>query len=418
MATIVVSIMCIALIVVGGMALSQGILTSADTTALSFDRMRAIEVDMMRTEVVALRAEYLSWSDLLRVTVDNNGQSRLGSFDKWDFIVHYHDDGGSYYSEWLPYTEGAPGDNEWQKAGIYLNGQPELFEPGLMNHGEELVIIAKLSPLPGTATTGNITMATPNGVCNTASFSRPGYTLLTPHSENTTIAGVEYYQLAEASPGDGSALTETTDAFVQNEVARKMLYNPDEPSMPARHVFSLSGISEIPEQTWTVYYRCRTWGDPEFPKKNSDVNFDIDILVRKSDGSIRTIIADNVADAYLTKDETEIWVTKSATYDFPGYTVVDDSDFLEIVYYGETDSGGPQDGPGYMQIRIDDDTLAEGYQTRIDTKYEAVESDYFRIINYAETDSGGPQGGPGYTQTRIDDNTLAEGDQTNAEANP
>jgi hypothetical protein len=418
MATIIVAILCIVLIVVGGMALSQGILATADATAFSFDRMRAIEVDMMRTEVVTLRAEYLSWSDLLRVTVDNNGQTKLGSFDKWDFIVHYHDDGGSYYSEWLPYTEGAPGDNEWQKAGIYLNGQPESFEPGLLNHGEELVIIARISPLPGTDTTGNITMSTPNGVCNTASFFRPGYTLLTPHSENTTIAGVEYYQLAEASPGDGSALTETTDAFVKNEVARKMLHHPDDASRPARHVFPLTGISEIPAQTWTVYYRCQTWGDPKFPNKNGDVNFDIDILVRESDGSIRTTIASDVADAYLTKDEVEIWITKSATYDFPGYTVVDDSDYLEIVYYGETDSGGPQEGPGYLQIRIDDDTVAEGYQTRIDTKYEAVESSYFNIINYGETDSDGLQSDAEYTQTSTDDDSPAEAEQTGIESSP
>jgi hypothetical protein len=366
MATIVVCILCIALIILGGMTLSQGILTSADTAALSVDKMGMREGEIMRTEVTALRAEYLSWSDLLRVTLDNNGQIKLGSFGKWDFIVHYYDDSGSYYSEWLPYTNGIPGDNEWQRARICLNGQPESFEPNLLNPGEELVVLASLSPLPGDDTSGNTTMATPNGICESISFSSPGYTLLTPHSENTTIAGTDYFQFVEATTADGTAMTETTDAFTKNEKNRKVLYDENQPSRLARHVFPLTGISQIPEETWTVYYRCRTWGDPKFPNKNDDVNFDIDILVRQSDGTVRTTIASNVADAYLTKDETEIWVTKSATYNFPGYTVVDDSDYLEIVYYGECDNGGPQDGPGYLQIRIDDSTLAEDDQTRIE----------------------------------------------------
>ena len=365
MATIVVCIICIALIMLGGMTLSQGILSSADTAALSFDQMITREGDLMRTSVTATRAEYLSWSDLLRVTVDNSGQNKLGDYDKWDLIVRYDDDGGSRYSEWLPYTEGTPGDNEWQKAGICLGGQPEFFEPGLLNPQEELIILARLNPLPGDNTSANLTLTTYNGISDSISFSNPGYTWLTPHSESTFVTNQEYFQMAEATPSDGDAVTITTDAFVKNEAARKILYDENEPSRSARSLFPLTGLSEIPAQTWTVYYHCRTWGDPKFPNKTDDVNFDIDVLIRKADGTIRTTIANNVADAYLTKDETEVWVTKSATYDFPGYTVVDDSDYLEIVYYGETDSGGPQDGPGYMQIRIDDNTLAVSDQTRI-----------------------------------------------------
>jgi hypothetical protein len=365
MATIVVCILCIALIILGGMTLSQGILTSADTAAFSVDKMRVREGEMMRTEVAALRAEYLSWSDLLRVTVDNNGQTKLGSFGKWDLIVHYYDDSGAYYSEWLPYTDNISDDNEWQKARICLNGQPEFFEPNLLNPGEELIILASLSPLPDNSTSGNATVATSNGICESISFSNPGHTLLTPHSENTTIAGTDYFQLAASTLADGAAMMETSDAFIKNTPDRKVLHDENQPSRLARHVFPLTGVRQIPEETWTVYYRCRTWGDPKFPNENNDVNFDIDIIIRQADGTVRTTIASDEADAYLTKDEAEIWVTKSGTYNFPGYTVIDDSDYLEIVYYGEVDSSGPQGGTGYMQIMIDDDTLAEDDQTRI-----------------------------------------------------
>jgi len=366
MATIIVSIICIAMIVVGGMTLSQGILTSADSAALSVEEIGLREGEMSRTDLNADRAAYLSWADLLRVTVQNAGQTKLASFDKWDFIVHYYDGSGVYHTEWLPYTSGVLGDNEWQKARIGLNGPVEFFEPDILNPGEELVILARLNPLPGDATTGSIAIATPNGVYDSISFSNLGYTLLTPHSENTTIAGTKYFQLEEATPADGPAMTATTDAFGEKEVARKVLYDENQPTRLARHVFPLTGISEIPAGTWAVYYRCRTWGDPDFPDKDSDVNFDIDIIIRKSDGTVRTTIATNVADAYLEKGEAETWLTKKANYNFPGYTVIDDSDYLEIVYYGETDKTGPGNGPGYLQIMIDDSTLPLANQTRIE----------------------------------------------------
>jgi hypothetical protein len=365
MATLVVSIICLALIIMGGISMSQGILSSADATALSVEEISVREGEIMRTDVSAVRAENLSWADLLRITVENNGQTKIAGFNKWDLFVHYYDGGGSYHTEWLPFTEGDAAANEWQKATILLNGQPEFFEPGIVNHQEELVILANISPLPRDGTFGDVTIVTPNGVCGSLPIYSPGYTLLTPHSENTTIAGTDYFQMAEATTADGTAITMTSDGFIKNVPDRKILYDENDPSRPARHVFALTGISDIPSGTWTVYYHCRTWGDPKFPKKDNDVNFDIDILIRQADGTIRETIASGVADAYLGNEETEVWVTKSGTYEFPGYTVVDETDYLEIVFYGEVDSGGPQDGPGYMQLRIDDSTLSTDDQTRI-----------------------------------------------------
>ena len=363
MATAVVTIICIALIVLGGMTMSQGILTSADTAALSVEEISAREGNIMRTEVDTLRAADLSWADLLRVTVDNSGQTKLASFDKWDFIVHYQDDSGTYYTKWLPYTEGALGNNQWRKARIGLNGPTEYFEPGILNPEEDLVILAKLSPLPGNATTGEIIVATPNGIEDLISFSSLGYTLLTPHSEDTTIAGTHYYELAEAAPADGPAMNLRAE-FNKNEGGRKILSNINQPSRLAKQVFPLIGISQIPAATWTVYYHCYTWGGGSFPRKDGDVRFNLDILVRKADGTLRTTLATVVAEAYINKDEEGIWLTKNATYAFPGYTVVDENDYLEIDYYGQTGLG-PSGDLGYMQLLIDDSILAGDDQTRI-----------------------------------------------------
>jgi archaellum component FlaF (FlaF/FlaG flagellin family) len=364
MAALVVSIICIAMIIVGGMTLSQGILTSADTAATSVQEISVREGEIMRSDIDAVRAAYLSWSDLLRVTVKNTGQTKMASYDKWDVIANYFDSTGNYTSKWLPYTDSTPGDNEWQNARIGLNGPAEFFEPGILNPEEEMVILAHLNPPPGNATNGNVTVATPNGIYSSISFSNPGYARLTPQSENITIAGVKYYELVEAAPADGAAMTSRAD-FNRNEGSRKILYNINQPTRAAKHIYPLIGISEIPEAYWTVYYRCYTWGGGQFPRQDDDVRFNIDILVRAADGTLRATIDNAVALAYVDKGDEGVWITITGNYDFPGYTVVDENDYLEIDYYGQT-TLGPDSDSGYMQLSMDDNTLPISEQTRIE----------------------------------------------------
>jgi hypothetical protein len=364
MATVVVSIICIAMIIVGGITLSQGILTSADTAAFSVNNISIREGEYNRTSLDALRAARLSWANCLRLTVKNTGQTKLADFDKWDVIVHYYDDSGINHIKWLPYTGNSPVENEWQAARIGLNGPTDFFEPGILNPSEELIILAKTNPPTGNATTGNITISTVNGVYESISFSDPGYTLLVPHSENTTIAGTDYYELEEAAPADGTAITNTTDIFTAGETGRKMMHDEAEPSRLARYVFALTGINQVPADTWTVYYRCRTVNMGDI--SDNEVSFNIDILIRAADGTVRATIASGAAVAYLRNTEVNTWITKNAIYGFPGYTVADDNDYLEIAFYGELGGNG-SDSDGYLQIRVDDDILNEADQTRIES---------------------------------------------------
>ena len=87
MAAVIVTIICIAMIVMGCVILSQGILTSADAAAMSVEDITARESELARSGLEVARAAELSWSDLLRVTVRNTGQTRHAGYDKWDFIV-------------------------------------------------------------------------------------------------------------------------------------------------------------------------------------------------------------------------------------------------------------------------------------------------------------------------------------------
>ena len=174
METAFVSIICIALIVVGGMTMSQGFLSSVDTASLGLEKVSERDEGIMRTNLSILSATQPA-TNRVQVALQNNGQTKLGDFAKWDVIDQYYDPGGTYYVKWLPYTENATlGDDQWRKKGIYLNSEnltAEVFEPGILNPGEEIVIEAKVNPQVGIGTSNLIVTSTPSGIPASIGFS-------------------------------------------------------------------------------------------------------------------------------------------------------------------------------------------------------------------------------------------------------
>jgi len=85
---------------------------------------------------------------------------------------------------------------------------------------------------------------------------------------------------------------------------------------------------------------------------------DVDILIRQSNGAIRTTIATHVANS---GDLTSTATTLSGTYSWSDYTVTNQTDYLEIDYYLDVTTA-LTGMSGY--VRIDDDTLAISDQTR------------------------------------------------------
>ena len=359
MAAIFATIICLLMTVVGGMTLSQGILTSADTTAINFDKVSALGGEITRTDLTVLRGAKLSWADYLRVTVINSGQVKLASYDKWDVIVNYTDNAGALRSIWLPYSDDAPTGNEWQNARIGLLGPIEFFEPGILNPAEGMVGLISLDPPSGNATSGSVSIATPNGVYTSYPFLNLGYTRLTPHSEDITLGSTRYYELVEATPADGVSMI-VRERFTRTQ--RLLLDNEEDSTRPARFIFPLIGINQIPAKTWTVYYRG--YISDRFLDNNDYAYLNIDIRVLTSSGAVRATIATSVAEASISEDDEDEWITVSGTYSFPGYTVVDENDYLEISFYGETKDR--PDRAGYIQLSIDNDTLPIADQTRIE----------------------------------------------------
>ena len=171
METAFVSLVCVVLIVIGGMTMSRGFLTSVDSTSSNIDSISQRNEDIMRTNVQVLSAVQTS-GNRLEVTLQNIGQVKLADFSQWDVIIHHEDNGDNFHVTWMPYNPRTLGNNEWNVQGIYtLNDQPEVFEPGIFNPDEKMVIQAEIDPGVKSGSTNQVLITTPNGVTVSKSFS-------------------------------------------------------------------------------------------------------------------------------------------------------------------------------------------------------------------------------------------------------
>jgi hypothetical protein len=159
------------------------------------------------------------------------------------------------------------------------------------------------------------------------------------HQETTTIAGTTYYLLKLNTPADASGTTlQASTASVARVVWGKFVY-------------PLAGIAKILASTIYATYRAYTGG--------GTVNAEIDILIRKADGTVRTTIATGVS---KSANLGTSWATYTgANYSFAEYTVVDQTDYLEIDYVANVTA---KKATQYAYLRIDDNTLDLADQTR------------------------------------------------------
>ncbi len=186
-------------------------------------------------------------------------------------------------------------------------------------------------------------LASDNGVCMvfksyaSANTGQPLYA----HQETTTIGSLNCYLLKLGS-ADAAGTTLSADA---GTLGRKLM---------GRFVYPLTGVSSLPASTWTIYYRASQGN------VNIESHCDVDILIRKSDGAIRSTIATNVANS-ATLTSTISWVSLSGTYPWDTYDVEDQTDYLEIDYYIEVTVAK---AIYFVNFRIDDNTLSITSQTR------------------------------------------------------
>jgi hypothetical protein len=159
------------------------------------------------------------------------------------------------------------------------------------------------------------------------------------HRETTTIAGMTYFLLKLDTPADTSGVYLAASTGSVGGV------------LWAKFVYQLTGIVKILASTIYATYRAYTGG--------GTVNAEIDILIRKADGTVRTTIATGVS---KSANLGTSWATYTgANYSFAEYTVVDQTDYLEIDYIANVTA---RKSGQYAYLDIDDSTLALANQTR------------------------------------------------------
>jgi hypothetical protein len=159
------------------------------------------------------------------------------------------------------------------------------------------------------------------------------------HQETTTIAGTTYYLLKLNTPADASGTTFSASTGLVLRVVW------------GKFVYPLTGISKILASTIYATYRAYTSG--------GTVNAEIDIKILEADGTVRTTIATGVS---KSANLGSSWATYTgANYSFAEYTVVDQTDYLEIDYIANVTKF--KSGQ-YAYLRIDDNTLNLADQTR------------------------------------------------------
>jgi len=94
-----------------------------------------------------------------------------------------------------------------------------------------------------------------------------------------------------------------------------------------------------------------------------DVHADIDVVVRQANGAIRSTLATDVAETFDIVNAA--WSTLTGSYTFSTYTVVDDTDYLEIDLFAEAATNTSAQSV-QVEFRIDDPTLAIIDRARID----------------------------------------------------
>ena len=98
----------------------------------------------------------------------------LNDFPRWDVVIQYTGSDNNYYIKRLPYTAGALGNNQWTVTGIFLDAQtsdPEIFDPGILNPDEEVVLQIKLNPAVKALSTNLVSVVTPNGIVSQINFT-------------------------------------------------------------------------------------------------------------------------------------------------------------------------------------------------------------------------------------------------------
>jgi len=176
MDTVLISLFVIMILLFSVLTLTESYVRVQDNLAVSWKQMEKRAGEQARTHLTVVRADSLSAGAALDITLRNSGSVKLTDFAEWDVIIQHYDLTGDYLIDWYDYREsGLTLGGEWTVGGIYVvaaTEASEVFDPGILNPGEEIVIRTQLSSPMNTDSVGVATVSTWNGITASAVFTR------------------------------------------------------------------------------------------------------------------------------------------------------------------------------------------------------------------------------------------------------
>ncbi len=174
METVVVAALVIAVVLFGMLTLAQGYLSAQSEILESWRAMNERALERTRTGLRPVGGAMGATGDVVELTVRNDGSVRLADFARWDVVLEYMGP-TARMARWYPYVDAPdPGLDQWTVAGIYLDaaaGQPEVYNPGILDPGEEMVIRVKVSPPVKVGSSNMAIIGTPSGVSTSVFFA-------------------------------------------------------------------------------------------------------------------------------------------------------------------------------------------------------------------------------------------------------
>ena len=174
MANLIVALFAVMIILIAMAGFSTSSVNSQDKITLSVKAMRNKTGVISRTIITSLGTSVITDSRL-DFTVKNSGQSQIREVTDWDVIVWYEGTASGLQIDWLTYTTSpTPSAGEWTLSGIYEDAgtlDPEVYQPGIVNPGEEFIIRAELGPAVATSSSNTVTVGVEHGVTVTAVFT-------------------------------------------------------------------------------------------------------------------------------------------------------------------------------------------------------------------------------------------------------